>query len=104
MRKTNVMSKTCRRRLDAARLALEGIRSYYAAHPGSPAAVRCPELSIRNGLWIALLGPSIEEGIVGFGSTVEAALRAFDTQYLAGLRPPREFHGHQSRSGKAIVA
>jgi hypothetical protein len=35
-----------------------------------------------------LLGPSVEEGIVGIGQTVEAALRAFDAQYLAGLRPP----------------
>ena len=31
-----------------------------------------------------------EEGIVGIGPTVTAALRAFDAQYLAGLRPPAE--------------
>jgi len=30
----------------------------------------------------------MEAGIVGIGPTIEAALRAFDTQYLAGLRPP----------------
>jgi hypothetical protein len=30
----------------------------------------------------------VEEGIVGLGQTVDAALRAFDAQYLAGLRPP----------------
>jgi len=47
--------------------------------------MRRPALSIRKGLWIALLGPSIEEGIVGLGSSVEAALRAFDRQYMAGL-------------------
>jgi len=29
---------------------------------------------------------------------VEAALRAFDTQYLAALRPPGECHGHQSEN------
>ena len=67
-------------------MALEEMKSYCAAHPSSPSAVRRPALSIRNGVWIALLGPSIEEGIVGLGSTVEAALRAFDTQYMAGLR------------------
>jgi len=27
---------------------------------------------------------------VGIGSTVRAALRAFDAQYLAGRRPPNE--------------
>ena len=49
--------------------------------------MRRPQLSFRSDLWIALLGPSIEEGIVGIGPTVAAALRAFDVQYLAGLRP-----------------
>ena len=73
----------------ATRRALERMESYYAAHPDSPSAVRRPSLSIRSGLWIALLGPSIEEGIVGLGHSVEAALRAFDTQYIVGLRPPR---------------
>ena len=69
-----------------ARMALEELESYCAAHPNSPSSVRRPALSIRSGLWIALLGPSVEEGIIGIGLTVEAALRAFDTQYMAGLR------------------
>jgi hypothetical protein len=47
-----------------------------------------PRLFFRSELWIALLGRSIEEGIVGIGPNVEAALRAFDAQYLAGLRSP----------------
>ena len=68
--------------------AMEQTDLYYAAHPGSPSAVRRPRLSIRGDLWIALLGPSVEEGILGIGATVEAALRAFDVQYLAALRPP----------------
>src|SRR6516165_11934520 len=72
-------------RCDAAQMAFEEMRSYCGAHPGSPAAVRRPVLSIRSGLWIALLGPSLEEGIVGIGYTVESALRAFDVQYMAGL-------------------
>jgi hypothetical protein len=49
--------------------------------------VRRPQLFFRGELWIAVLGPSVEEGIVGIGPTVAAALRAFDSQYLAGLRP-----------------
>ena len=72
---------------DPARIALEEMQSYCAAHPGSPSATRHPLLSIRSGLWIALLGPSLEEGIVGIGYTVESALRAFDTQYMAGQNP-----------------
>jgi hypothetical protein len=63
---------------------------YYETHPGSPSAVRCPKLFIRSGVWIALLGRSVRDGIAGFGPTVEAALRAFDDQYLKTLHPPCE--------------
>src|SRR5216117_3433203 len=75
---------------DYASAAIEQMELYCTAHPGSPSAVRRPRLFFRGELWIALLGPSVEEGIIGIGSTVRAALRAFDTQYLVGLRPPRE--------------
>ena len=74
--------------LDYAAAATQQMELYCAAHAGSPSAVRRPRLIIRGDLWIALLGPSIEEGIVGIGPTVTAALRAFDAQYLAGLQPP----------------
>jgi hypothetical protein len=73
--------------MDYAAAAMQQMESYCAAHPGSPSAVRRPRLFFRSELWIALLGPSMEEGIVGIGSTIAAALRAFDTQYLAGRRP-----------------
>jgi len=74
--------------LDSTAAAMERMELYCAAHPGSPSAARRPQLLYRGQLWIALLGPSVQEGIVGIGPTVEAALRAFDAQYLAGLRPP----------------
>jgi len=76
--------------LDSTMDAMERMESYCAAHPGSPCAARRPSLLFRGQLWIALLGPTVEEGIVGIGQTVEAALRAFDAQYLAGLRPPAQ--------------
>jgi hypothetical protein len=63
---------------------------YYQTHPGSPSAVRGPKLFIRSGVWIALLGRSVRDGIAGFGPTIEAALRAFDAQYLQALRAPAE--------------
>ena len=69
--------------IDQAMAAKERAELYFAAHPESPAAVRRPELSIRSGRWVALLGRAMEDGIVGVGSTAETALRAFDTQYLA---------------------
>jgi hypothetical protein len=76
--------------LDRTTDAMERMELYCAAHPGSPAAARLPQLLYRGQLWVALMGPSVAEGIVGIGPTVEAALRAFDAQYLAGLRPPAD--------------
>jgi len=78
------------RDIGKATTAQERAELYFIAHPGSPAAVRRPRIFVRSGVWIALLGQNIEEGVVGLGSTVEAALRAFDAQYLACLRPPRQ--------------
>ena len=79
-----------RRVVNYAGAAIEQMKAYCTSHPGSPSAVRRPQLFFRSDLWIALLGPTIEEGIVGIGPTVTAALRAFDTQYLGRLRPPNE--------------
>ena len=73
---------------DPARMASERMESYYVAHPNSPSALRRPSLSLRNGLWIALVGPTVGEGIVGIGYSVDAALHAFDRRYTVGLRPP----------------
>jgi hypothetical protein len=75
---------------DYAAAATEQMELYCRARPGSPSAVRRPQLFFRSELWIAVLGPSVEEGIVGIGPTVVAALRAFDVQYLADLRPAVE--------------
>jgi hypothetical protein len=68
-------------------VAREEMQAYCLAHPESPCSVRRPQLSTRGDLWIALLGPNVEKGIVGIGPTVDAALRAFDAQYLAFLGP-----------------
>lgn len=70
--------------MDYAAAATEQMDMYCTAHPESPSAMRRPKLLVRSDLWIALLGPSIEEGIVGIGPNVAAALRAFDAQYMAG--------------------
>jgi hypothetical protein len=68
----------------------ERMELYFLAHPGSPSAVRRPRLFARSGVWVALLGRAVRDGIAGFGPTVEAALRAFDVQYVNALRPPSE--------------
>src|SRR5437899_3624651 len=90
MKKNNGFRLNKEQVLDPTTVAIERMERYCAAHPGSPSAARRPQLFLRSQLWIALLGPSVEEGIVGLGQTVDAALRAFDAQYLAGLRPPAD--------------
>src|SRR5215470_14529468 len=96
MTRNNGNAPPGRRVTDYAAAAMEQMQLYCAAHPGSPSAVRRPQLFFRSDLWIALLGPSMEEGIAGIGPTIAAALRAFDAQYLAGLRPPIESAGAAS--------
>lgn len=41
---------------------------------------------VRGRSVIALLGSTLEDGIAGIGSTVAAALRAFDVQYSNSLK------------------
>jgi hypothetical protein len=74
--------------MDEFTAGLERAELYFIAYPRTPSAVRRPKLSRRSGNWIALLGRNLQEGICGFGPTVEAALRAFDSHYLAALRAP----------------
>jgi hypothetical protein len=93
MKKNNGRVSHGRPVMNYAMAAMEQVEFYYEAHPGSPSAVRRPRLVVRGELWIALLGPNVEEGIIGIGPTVTAALRAIDAQYLAGLRPPAEVIG-----------
>jgi len=55
---------------------------YCALHPGNPAALRHPRILVDRGRYVALLGRTIKRGILGFGSSVTAALRSFDDLYL----------------------
>ena len=76
------------RRSDPLAQIVDRMERYCADHPHSPSAVRRPELSQRRRTFVALLGRNLQSGIAGIGNTVEAALRAFDLQYLRALQPP----------------
>jgi hypothetical protein len=81
--------------IDRTLMAMQEMERYCRAHPYSPVAIRHPRLSIRGRAFVALLGPSIEEGIAGFGDAVQAALRAFDMQYSRSRRWPIRNDGVQ---------
>jgi hypothetical protein len=66
-------------RLD--RTARRAVRQYFKSHPDSPAAKYRPRLGWDHGRYVALLGRSLEVGIVGFGSSVTSALHTFDDLY-----------------------
>ena len=101
----NRNNRTPRRRtiLNYAGTAIEQMKLYCDAHPGSPSDIRHPQLLFRSDLWIALLGPSLEEGIVGIGPTVPAALRAFDAQYLVGQCLPNETINPAIKRGRSFT-
>lgn len=75
--------------IETKQAAIESVKSYFAAHPGSPSAVQRPLLFRYGKVWTASLVPNLREGIAGFGPTVDAALRDFDAQYLCVLRSPK---------------
>ena len=76
------------RRSDPLGDIFDRMERYCVEHPRSPSAVRRPQLSRRGRTFVALLGRNLQSGISGIGNTVEAALRAFDLQYLRALQPP----------------
>ena len=84
---TGVTIHNGRHRVDQTLMAMQEMERYCAAHPNTPVSLRHPRLFIRGRTFVALLGPSIEEGITGFGDSVQAALRAFDRQYSRSLTP-----------------
>jgi hypothetical protein len=61
---------------------MNAVKKYYAAHPFGAAALRQPRIAIDHGRYIAYTQESIKGGMVGFGTSVGSALRAFDELYI----------------------
>jgi len=89
LRSQRDMSAASRRQNDAERSqqAMAEMERYCADHPRSPSAARRPRIMIRGRSCVALLGSTLQDGIVGIGGTIEAALRAFDVQYSNSVKP-----------------
>ncbi|MGI8891077.1 MAG: hypothetical protein ACR2G0_09895 [Chthoniobacterales bacterium] len=65
---------------------LETIEKYRRRHPRNPSAVKRPRAMIQDGRYIAVLGPSIKRGVIGFGTSIFSALHAFDDLYVLSGR------------------
>ena len=55
-----------------------------AAHE-RPSVLWRPSLFIDGDQWCALLGENIQEGVVGFGDSPDAAMRSFDAEWCKKL-------------------
>jgi hypothetical protein len=58
------------------------LEDYCVTHPDSPTAIRQPRIVIDQGRYVVALGKSTRDGVFGFGTSVESALRCFDELYL----------------------
>ena len=70
-------------------LLMSAVKKYYAAHPFGPAALRKPRIAIDRGRYVAYTPQSIKGGVVGFGTSIGSALRAFDELYIRTPWMPR---------------
>lgn len=68
-------------RIEGDAALMSDVEKYYAAHPFGAAALRHPRIAIDHGRYVAYTGRSIKGGVVGFGTSVGAALHAFDDLY-----------------------
>ncbi|MBA3385466.1 MAG: hypothetical protein H0T95_02385 [Chthoniobacterales bacterium] len=64
------------------------VEEYLRAHPLSPAGRLRPRIGRHGENWIALLGPSLADGKVGFGSSPTNALQAFNRGFGRATEAP----------------
>ncbi|MBR0946681.1 hypothetical protein, partial [Bradyrhizobium liaoningense] len=63
------------------RLAVENALAYYV----DPSVLYRPKLSVDGNQWCALYGENLQDGIAGFGDSVELAMRDFNKNWNAKL-------------------
>ena len=68
-------------RLEGDAALMSEVTRYCAAHPFGAAALRHPRIALDRGRYVAYTGRSIKGGVVGFGTSIGSALRAFDELY-----------------------
>jgi len=69
-------------RIESDAALMRDVEKYYAAHPFGPAALEHPRIAIDHNRYVAYTGRLIKGGVIGFGTSISSALRAFDDLYL----------------------
>ncbi len=55
-----------------------------------PSVLFRPELSVDGNQWCAHYGRDLQQGVQGFGDTADAAMRAFDANWVRQRTPGRK--------------
>jgi len=57
----------------------EEVEQFLTEHPRSPAARLRPDMGVARNMWLAFIGPDLEEGNAGVGHTPREALEDFNS-------------------------
>jgi hypothetical protein len=63
----------------------EDVEEYLEDHPGSPAAQLRPKIGMADDVWLAFIGPELQEGASGLGQTPRDALDDFNRHFMEPL-------------------
>jgi hypothetical protein len=63
----------------------EDVEQYLENHPRSPAARLRPKIGMAGDVWMAFIGPELQEGASGLGQTPRDALEDFNRHFMEPL-------------------
>jgi hypothetical protein len=63
----------------------EDVEEYLENHPRSPAARLRPKIGMAGDVWMAFIGPELQEGASGLGQTPRDALEDFNRHFMEPL-------------------
>jgi hypothetical protein len=74
------------------------VENYLRTQPRSPAARLHPQLGVVDRVWVAFVGPVLNEGVVELGDSPRGALEDFSRHFMEPLisrngSKRRKFHG-----------
>jgi hypothetical protein len=61
------------------------VEDFLEAHPRSPAAQLRPKLRVVGNIWLAHIGPKLQQGATGLGQTPRDALEDFNRRFMEPL-------------------
>jgi hypothetical protein len=63
----------------------EDVEDFLETYPRSPAAQLRPKLGVVGSVWLAYIGPKLQQGASGLGQTPRDALEDFNLRFMEPL-------------------